>query len=576
MSNKSYLTKHWDTDNLISEKQSPPKVRVKSVYTPAPKTSSTKRVVPSKEVQNSSGAYVFKIDPMAQLERFLILGTEGGTFYASEKAITTENLTNVEKALNEFGKAAVDLIVEVSDKGRAVSNDPALFALAMCASIGGENPSASHLEIRRYALSKLSNVARTGTHLYHFISYVSKMRGFGRSLKNAIANWFLSMDDNRLALQAIKYQGRDGWTARDVLRLSHPKAPAKSIKQNILAWIADNPERPYKLSKTGPLGKLYAFEKVKTSSSEKEIAELVDNFSLPDEAIPSEKKTNMVWETILYNKNEKGHYTAGVEWIIKNLGNFTHRGILTERSEAAKFIISRITNTDVLKYARLHPLRAYVAAKVYASGTGVKGSNSWKPVKSVVDALEETFYRSFDYVEPTGKKHILAIDISSSMDMYTVLSKNHAVPIKAREAAAIMAMVTYRTEPDVYILGMSNTLTDINISRTDKLQEVIRKMSTLPFGSTNLGLVIEWAISNAITTDVFGMYTDMEVNQGHKPADLLKRYRQESGIKAKLFACAFTANKYSICDPSDPGMLDIAGFDAGLPTILNGFALSRF
>ena len=43
-----------------------------------------------KMVANDAGGYVYALDDWARLDRFLILGTEGGTYYASEARLTRE------------------------------------------------------------------------------------------------------------------------------------------------------------------------------------------------------------------------------------------------------------------------------------------------------------------------------------------------------------------------------------------------------------------------------------------------------------------------------------------------------
>ena len=48
--------------------------------------------VDPRQVKNSDGAYVFPVDPFVQLERFLVLGSSGGTYYASERTVTRERL----------------------------------------------------------------------------------------------------------------------------------------------------------------------------------------------------------------------------------------------------------------------------------------------------------------------------------------------------------------------------------------------------------------------------------------------------------------------------------------------------
>src|SRR4051794_34486857 len=87
----------------------------------------------SNQVPNSAGGYIFPVDDWVRLDRFLILGSEGGSYYASEHKLTLENAAAVQRAIAADGLRAVARIVEISEAGRAPKNDPALFALALCA-----------------------------------------------------------------------------------------------------------------------------------------------------------------------------------------------------------------------------------------------------------------------------------------------------------------------------------------------------------------------------------------------------------------------------------------------------------
>ena len=71
-----------------------------------------------------------------RLRRFLVLGSEGGSYYASEWTLTRENAQAVEQCVREDGPRAVAEIVRVSTEGRAPKNDPALYALALAAGVG--------------------------------------------------------------------------------------------------------------------------------------------------------------------------------------------------------------------------------------------------------------------------------------------------------------------------------------------------------------------------------------------------------------------------------------------------------
>jgi 60 kDa SS-A/Ro ribonucleoprotein len=168
------------------------------------KTHQSQPIPGSGQVLNSAGGYAFAVDDWTRLERFLVLGSEGGSYYATERVLTLDNAKAVLRCVAADGARTVTQIVAISDEGRAPKNDPAIFALALAASQGDD-------ATRRAALAALPRVCRTGTHLFHFAAYVDGMRGWGRGLREAVARWYQGQSVEKLAYQAVKYQQR--WSA---------------------------------------------------------------------------------------------------------------------------------------------------------------------------------------------------------------------------------------------------------------------------------------------------------------------------------------------------------------------------
>jgi len=52
---------------------------------------------------------------------------------------------------------------------------------------------------------------------------------------------------------------------------------------------------------------------------------------------------------------------------------------------------------------------------------------------------------------------------------------------------------------------------------------------------------------------------------------MAKNYASKFNKKAKLIVVSMTANKASISDPNDERMLDIVGFDANIPVMIEEF-----
>jgi 60 kDa SS-A/Ro ribonucleoprotein len=59
------------------------------------------------------------------------------------------------------------------------------------------------------------------------------------------------------------------------------------------------------------------------------------------------------------------------------------------------------------------------------------------------------------------------------------------------------------------------------------------------------------------------------------PKQALDRYRQQTGIAARLAVCGMVSNGFTIADPADPGMLDVVGFDTAAPAVMADFMAGR-
>jgi 60 kDa SS-A/Ro ribonucleoprotein len=521
--------------------------------------------------QNSAGGWTFQITHWQRLERFLILGSEGGTYYVSERKLTRDNATTIAECIKADGARTVRTIVEVSQAGRAPKNDPAIFALALCA--GAEDPAT-----RRAALDALPLICRTGTHLFHFAQAVEQVRRWGHGLRRAVAAWYTAPDVDGVALQAVKYQQRDGWSHRDLLRLSHP-VTADPARAALFRWITTGADglgsrdlhdskrdqrRNYDAVNFAALPQIVVgFERIKMAQSAQHAAKIIAEFRLPHECVPNQWKDSAeVWAAMLPH--------MGLTAIVRNLGKMTAVGLLAPLSQAVQQAAQALTDPARLKRERVHPLALLVALKIYAQGHGDKGKLSWSPVPAISQALNEGFYLAFQAIEPTGKNHLLALDVSGSMG-----SQIAGMPISAREATAAMSMVTARTEQHWHVMGFSNRFVRLNISPAMRLDDVNRAISGLPFESTDCSLPMLWAMENKIAVDTFTVYTDNETYAGHvHPFKALRDYRQKMGRPAKLIVVGTTATEFTIADPTDAGMLDVVGFDVAAPAVMADFARS--
>lgn len=513
--------------------------------------------------RNAAGGFAFKLDDWARFERFLILGAEGGTYYASARTLVSDNLDAVWTVLGEDGPRAVSMIVTVSTSGRAPRNDPAIVALAMATATGDD-------DTRQAAFEALPKVVRTGTHLFQFAEAVQRFRGWGRALRRAVARWYETRPLDQLVLQAIKYPSRQvagpatRWTHRDLLRLAHPTVGEDADRAALLKAIVDRDAgRPFEATRRPALEQWDAARALLTKEAIEPIATAaaIRAHRLPREAVPTEAlRAPEVWEALL----EEMPATA----MIRNLGKMTEIGLIAAGSQAADRVVARLREPKALAAARVHPIQLLLAHAVYAKGGGVRGKLVWSPVRAVAEALEQAFYASFRTAPKAGRRLMLALDVSGSMGWEQVAG----TPLTPREAAAAMALVTAAREPFVALRAFTDRLVPLSFGKGARLDQAVSATERLPFGRTDCAQPMLAALEERLEVDGFVVYTDNETWAGAThPMEALDRYRQATGIAAKLIVVGMTSTGFSIADPEDAGTLDVVGFDAAAPALMTEF-----
>ena len=521
---------------------------LRNVQTPTPQS----EPLPGREhemVRNRDIGYVFPVDEFTRLRRFLLIGSEGGTYYMKERKLTLDNITSAAQCLDSDPDRVLQEVIDASSFS-AAKNDQSLFVLAMAASYKDE-------EVRKKALdySVMSKVIRQGSHLLQFVSYVDTMRGWGRALRTGISNWYLNRDAAGVAFQTLKYRSRFGWRHRDVLRKVHTITNDPEYKA-VFDWIT----REKIDSELSIMDQVKAFEECKTAPEER-VIELINQHDLTREMLPTEAlRFTSVWHALIPK--------MPIIALTRNLGNMTSKGALGPFGDHTEMVVDRLSNPSERDLRRLHPLNALVTLMQYRSGKGSRGNLTWTPITQIVSALDSVFHKTFSHAEPTGKRFYLGVDVSASMNYGYVNVPN----MTAMMGAVTMAMAIARREPNHYIAGFSHQLRELNFTAQDSLQYAIDYVKKIPYGSTDCAMPMIDALEKKIPVDCFVILTDYETNVGSiHPCVALENYRKEMGIKSKLITVSMTADDFTIADPLDSLALDVVGFDAGIPNLIKGF-----
>ncbi len=515
------------------------------------------------QVVNNAGGYVFTVSPQARLERFLVLGTDGGTYYVDEKTLTKDNVQFLIELIEADEQMVIDTVVSVSDEGRAYRNTAAIFAVAALFRYGKQKSSVV-----------MQKVCRTSTHLFQFGQFVELLGGWSRSTRRAVADWYRTKYENgTLSIQVVKYRQRDGWNHRDMFRLAHPVGNEEDWK-TIGAFILDKDETTAANSPDAlPLTiKKFKFaQEAQTLSEAKAMAP-----GLPWECFPTSfHKDVEFWKWLFAN----GQLTG--QALVRNVTRLARLNAFNDMVFASDFA-AKLADVEMIRQTRLHPIQYLLASVNYAEGQAqwTRYGNQkmfsgrqrpWVINSKVDEALEAGFYESFNYVEPASKRTLLALDVSGSMSSMAM-----GIDLSCSQVSAAMAMTFMRLEPYTLTMGFSNTFRDLGLSSNMALSAVMNKITGLTFGSTDCAQPMIWAGDNNIEVDTFVVLTDNETWSGRiHPFQALRAYRQKTSINAKLAVVGLAATPFTIADPTDRGMLDVVGGDTNLPKLITEFSAGR-
>lgn len=524
-------------------KNSSPAKAVTSVNLPMPGREAEQKV-------NNAGGFTFTLDQWGVYDRFLMLGSESGGYYVGKDQLTKMGFDTTKACIKADGKRAVAHALEYSLAGRAPKNDPAVVAIALAAVYGDAETVAA-------AYEALPKIARTGTWLFLFVSILDSLGKWNAAAKRGISKWYTSKDMDRLAVQMLKYQSRNGWSHRDVLRLAHVK-PSSDVQSNMFRYAVKGAEG---IAQGSPMPQLVIdFEMLKRTDSKSAVLDIIaSNKDITWEMVPTQwHKDQDVMMALLPN--------MGLTAVIRKLGALTSHGVIRPLSAGSKLVISKIEDVEGLRRQRVHPITLLNAFKQYSMGQGLKGSLTWKADQRVLDAIDSAFYAAFDTIEMPEKNFMLGVDCSGSMSMQGTV--NGMENLVAAEVAGVMAMAIVKRQKNWFVAGFNHTIGELKISPSMRLDQVTKTILAFNWGATNPSLLYSYARQHRMDVDTFVTITDNEVNCGVHPAQALRQYREAAGKHSASVVIGTQLSEFTIADPKDPRQLDIAGFDSAAPQLI--------
>jgi len=512
--------------------------------------------IPGREsamIQGRSGGYMFAAGIWQTLRRCLLIGTAQSTYYANKRELTDDFVETLNEVISLDPKRVAEEIVYASD-GRSINNSASILALVLLSM--GDTPDA------KQAFRKIfPQVIRTGSHFYEWLNYTKSMRGFGKVIKEVGTAWLSREDVTGLAYQMLKYQQRQGFSNRDALRLFHVK-PATEEHERLYNWIVNGWSELPKSIPSESTKQIWWYEWLKRNPEQTHRA-IQEGRLTHEMAAPVGQMDRQAWQLLFE--------TMPIGAMLRNLGSLTNLGVLRIDSvENLERLEAVLNHKQYLRKGRIHPIDVLKALKTYSSGGKLgRSKKTWTPVSRITDILEKALELSFEVVEPTKQVFLHAVDISGSMSYGVVDS----VGLNCCEIATAMALVTAKAEPNYAIRGFSTKFIDLGIAKRDSFRSALQKASNQNFGGTDASVAYDWAIKNKFKADIICFWTDNESWAGKKhPAQALKEYRQKVNPNAKAVYITLAPYNITLVDPQDKNSWDLAGFDPGIPRLIQMLA----
>ena len=540
------------------------------------------------QVKNNAGGYGFQVGDFDRMVKFITIGTEGGTYHVDEQKLTKAEAQATIRAISNDPRGSIDEICDVLSRNRAHKRNSALFALALAT----DPAIVTRDDDRNYLYSKLPSVLRTGTDLFVFVGYVSQLRGHGgQGLQKALSNWYASRDPEKLAYQLMKYQSREGWSHRDVLRIARPGAgkrakitdpDTRALIKWALSGFASNTDTMdigpggVVARRTLPARVCYVnrLRREQDTLSPKEVAKMILAQDLPREVIPTQfLNEEIVWQALMKKMPMLG--------TIRNLGAMSSKGFLDSMSETEALVLDRLNDGAQVHASGIHPFHVLLAARTYRQGRGERGTNTWTVNRKVNTALDSVLKASLRNPTPSGKNILVFIDVSGSMRSVADKAYTLAYCFKAIEPQAQIlefdragdgGRYNYATRKYEQPAGATNVPGTYRSSITEdtNLEEV---MANMRFGGgTDVSLPFQYLIQNNLQkkVDAVIMLTDSESWAGGRHTfELVDQIRQTNpDFKAVEVQLAPGYHKQLRGHANE---LLVSGFDASVYGVVSEF-----
>jgi 60 kDa SS-A/Ro ribonucleoprotein len=465
--------------------------------------------------------------------QILLTNSLGGTFYAQSKDLLNDAL-----GLHQ----------------QAVQTDPDFMARALVYA-------RSEGLMRLQPIIGLAILSKVRHDLFHAIfgrviltpgdlsDFVEILRGgvvpggMGRSAKRAINAWLNRMSE----YHAIKYAtGGQGYSLRDILRVSHPK-PTSDLQDALFLWLTDK-EKWSVAQKQALTPQISAFESLKKLAGvgdQGELRHLIANGKLPYEVVTGVIQPDATtWAALM----RQMPYLA----LLRHLNTLQRAGVLADPA-SAEYVAGRLSKVEAIQKAKILPFQFFSAYQMFKPTTPDE--------QGVKDALAEAMETSFVNLPNMGRRVCIAPDTSGSM---TGRINDHS-QTSFIEIAGIFSAALLKKSANAIVLPFDTQVHQADLSRHESIMSMVQKIRKYGGGGTAVSAPISHLLAHKTRVDTFigitdnvEWATDQYGGVGFLPT--WQEYKKRIAPQAKAFLVTIAPYRMAVAPQETPDVHYIYGW----------------
>ena len=375
--------------------------------------------------------------------------------------------------------------------------------------------------------------------------------GMGRSIKRAVNQWLNGLSE----YHAVKYgRGGQGYSLRDVLRLTHPE-PADAERDALFLWLTDRDAWLEDAGKRALLPQVDAFEQLKRVQGDQEQArDLIAAGRLPYEVatgvIGPDRET---WRELMRQMPTFA--------LLRHLNALQRAGVLRDADSAA-YVADRLSDAGALRKARILPFRLFTAYRMFAPETGTER----RVAEALVDGLDATFANMPDL----GRGVAIAPDVSGSM-RGTIGRRSQ---VRYVDIAGIFTAALLKASGRALVLPFEHRVLDIRLSARDSAMTITDRLAAVGGGGTAVSAPISRLLDRQIPvntfigiTDNIEWATDQSGRRGFLPT--WRAYRRHVAPAAQAFLITIAPYRHAVAPGDEPGVHYIYGWNEQVLTYIS-------